>query len=245
MPKSPLSRVLLSLSVATLALSACQVREKTDKPLSGGGLNPPWDSPAFTPKALEGYVYAGPESLFAVFPAIARLDSQFGDRSAWKPDEKAIDTLRLRHLLDTGFAFPASPEAAMAYAYDDSYRDDTLFRNAYAHGLFTQDHPCAVTWVLSGSFLHPAKWLKAGLKQADVVGALGRPTYWQGDTADAVLRYLARYPEGGAPAEPSDEDADTAVNAGAAPREIYEGANFYFQADSLFAAVLQRSQPCH
>jgi hypothetical protein len=231
-------RLLLVLPLAFLALLGCQVKDKPEKSLSSGSMNPPWNAPEFTPKRLDGYKYAGPESLFAVFRDIARLDSVVGDRKDVKIDPKAADTLRVGQLFDTAFVFPQTPQATMPYAYDDSYRDDTLYRNAYGNGLFTQDHPCAVTYVLSDGFMHPAQWLKAGLTQAELVGALGRPAYWQGDTSEAVLRYLSQHME--TPPAP----ADSAVKA-ADPYPVYEGANFYFTADSLFAAVLQRSQPCH
>jgi hypothetical protein len=233
--------LILPMLAAGLMLAACNQKEKSETS-AAGNITPPWDSPAFAPKRLDSLVYAGPESLFTVFPVIARLDSLMGDRKDWKIDPKALDTLRLAQLFDTGFVFPQTPEASMPYAYDESYRDDTLYRNAYGIGLFTQDHPCATTYVLSDQFLHPARWLKAGLTQADVVGALGRPTFWLGDTATAVLRYRSSHLEG---VVPTEEESDSALNLGAAPTPIFEAANFYFLEDSLFAAVLLKSRPCH
>lgn len=224
--------------LAAAVLIACQAKDKSEKTLSSGSMNPPWNAPEFTPKAVEGRAPAASDSLFAVFKEIARLDSAAGDPKTWKADSTAADTLRLAQLFDTAFVFPQSPTATMPYAYDDTYRDDTLYRSAFGNGLFTQDHPCAETYVLSDGFLHPAQWLKAGLTQAEMVGALGRPAYWQGDTADAVLRYLSKHME--TPPAP----ADSAVKPGD-PYAVYEGANFYFLGDSLFAAVLQKSRPCH
>jgi hypothetical protein len=238
MPIAFRSRSSFAAGLAALLLCGCLVKEKTDKPLASGGITPPWDPAKFTPKRLEGYAYAGPESSFAVFKDIARLDSLSGDPKNWKPDAAAADTLRIGQLFDTAFVWPQNPEAIMPYGYDDSFRDDTLYRNFYGNGLFTQDHPCATTYVLSGQFLHPAKWLRTGLKKSDILDALGAPMFRQ----DAVLRYLSHHP--GPP--PEKEEGDTlSTTADYSAFEIFEGVNFYFQADSLFAAVLQKSQPCH
>ncbi|HKP98135.1 MAG TPA: hypothetical protein VJ385_20565 [Fibrobacteria bacterium] len=223
---------------AALLLCGCLVKDKSDKPLSSGGLMPPWDPAKFTPKRLEGYAFPGPESAFAVFQGIARLDSLGGDPKDWKPEADALDTLRLSQLLDTAFVFPQNPEATMPYGYDDSFRDDTLYRNAYGNGLFTQDHPCAATYVLSGQFLHPAKWLRTGLKQAEIIAALGTPRFRQ----EGVLRYLSHHPSE-PPVRAEGDTLSTAADYSAF--DVFEGVNFYFQEDSLFAAVLQKSQPCH
>jgi hypothetical protein len=149
-------------------------------------------------------------------------------------------------MLDSAFVFPPSPVASIPYAYDDSYRDDTLYRHFYGNGLFTQDHPCAETFVVTDPFLHPARWLKAGLKQAEIVNALGAPAFAQ----QGVLRYFHRRaaPE----AAPADGTPASGAEAASTPAKseydlhaVMEGVNFYFRADSLFAAVLHRSQPCH
>jgi hypothetical protein len=228
----------LAALAALLFLCGCLVKDKSDKPLKNGGLTPPWDPARFQPKRLEGYAYTGPESLFTVFTAIGRLDSLAGDPKQWKPDPDAVDTLRISQLFDTGFVFPQNPEAVMPYGYDDSFRDDTLYRNFYGNGLFIQDHPCATTYVLSGQFLHPARWLRTGLKEKDIIAALGKPLYGQ----EGVLRYLSHHP-GPVPPRKEDDTISTAPDYSA--YEIFEGVNFYFQSDSLFATVLQKSQPCH
>ena len=207
------------------------VKDKPDKPLGGGGLIPPWDTVHFVPKRLEGFVYPGPESLFAVFRNIARIDSQAGDSKLARFDADGVDTVRIYQLFDTGFVFPQLPEASMPYAYDDSFRDDTLYRSAYGNGLFIQDHPCANTYVLSGQFLHPARWLKAGMKEQQLVEALGQP----GMRGPGVLRYLSHW------APPFPDDGKSEYQS----FDVYEGTHLYFLHDSLFAAVLQRSQPCH
>lgn len=231
--------------MAVLALAGCLAKDRSGKNLRSGGMIPPWDSAHFTPKKLEGYVSPVPDSVFAVFRDIAAIDSQSGNHKDWKADPDAVDTLRINQVFDTGFIFPPNPEAAMAYGYDDSFRDDTLFRYAYGNGLFTQDHPCATTIVLSGQFLHPARWLRTGLKADQIVEALGKPLYRQPD----VLRYLSHHP-GTTSAAPKDDSAKDGPDSAAAATdynayEIFEGVNFYFRSDSLFAAVLQRSQPCH
>src|SRR3954470_24801263 len=95
----------------TLALTGCLVKEKTDKPLHTGALTPPWDAAHFTPKRLEGYAYAGPESLFGVFADIARIDSLSGEQKDWKSNPESVDTLHVSQLLDTNFVFPQNPEA--------------------------------------------------------------------------------------------------------------------------------------
>jgi hypothetical protein len=232
----------LPACAAALLLSGCLAKEKAGKPLAAGGIAPPWDPAKFTPKRLEGYAYAGPESLFAVFGEIARLDSLSGDPQNWQSDPAAVDTLGIAQVFDTAFNFPQNPEASMPYGYDDSFRDDTLFRNAYGNGLFTQDHPCASTYVLSGQFPHPAKWLRNGLKTKEIQAALGTPAYRQ----EGVLRYLSRRVSATAAPAPSDGDSTGAGSAlQSSVYDVYEGVNFYFKADSLFAVVLQKSQPCH
>ncbi|MEO7427198.1 MAG: hypothetical protein ABI036_18565 [Fibrobacteria bacterium] len=237
---SGISAFITYAGAALFILCGCLAKEKAGKPLAAGGIAPPWDPAKFTPKRLEGYAYPGPESLFTLFGEIAHLDSMAGDPKDWHPDPEAVDTLGLAQLFDTAFTFPQNPEASMPYGYDDSFRDDTLFRNAYGNGLYTLDHPCAAIYVLSGQFLHPAKWLRNGLKAGEILAALGTPAYKQ----EGVLRYLSRH----APAAPDSSEGDTAGSGSAPPPalyDVYEGANFYFKADSLFAAVLQKSQPCH
>ncbi len=134
------------------------------------------------------------------------------------------DTLRIHSLFDTGFIFPARCEASMPFAFDEDYRDDTLFRKSYGNGLFEQEHPCVETWVLSGDFPHPAKWLHAGMKQREFTSSLGRPAMKHANQ----LRYLWHSAPG--------EDGDSLVR--------YESMRFYFENDSLYAALLQRSKPC-
>jgi hypothetical protein len=226
-----------AFAFAISGLGGCLVKEKKETP-AASALVPPWDPAKFAPKKLEGPGYADSARAFAVFDSIARIDSLAGDPKEWKPEKGAIDTLRIEDLFDTAFVFPQNPDAAMPYAYDDSYRDDTLWRNAYGNGLFTQDHPCALNYVLSGQFLHPAKWLKRGLKEEDIEAALGKPLYRQA----GALRYLSKHP-GPRPERSGDDSSSTAPDS--SDFEVYEGVNLYFADDSLFAAVLQKSQPCH
>jgi hypothetical protein len=233
-----ISPFFFSSCLGALLLCGCLVKDKSDKPLGSGSMAPPWDPAKFTPKRLEGFVYPGPESTFTVFGEIARLDSLSGDPKTWKANGDAVDTLRISQMLDTAFIFPQNPEAVMPYGYDDSFRDDTLYRYAYGNGLFIQDHPCAATFVISGQFLHPAKWLRTGLKKKDIIEALGTPLYAQ----ESVLRYLSHHPSP-APAPVEGDTLSTAKDYSA--YEVFEGVNFYFHSDSLFAAVLQKSQPCH
>lgn len=225
---------------AALAFLSCSREDEKGKALESGALNPPWDSPAFTPRELEGMAFDQPDSLFFVFKVLAMIDSLSGDRTAWKLQEGAADTLAIAQMMDSGFVFPESPMASIPYAYDDSYRDDTLYRHYYGNGLFTQDHPCAQTWLLTDPFLHPARWLKAGLKQEEIVQALGKPAF----SHRGVLRYFTRRP-----AQPAIKPATDTDSAEAASEyeafDVMEGFNFYFKGDSLFAAVLHRSQPCH
>lgn len=223
---SRLSR--LSAFVFLLAFASCSKDDDKAKALEKGALNPPWDSPAFTPRELEGMEAADKDSTFFLFNVIGMIDSLSGDRKTWTLQEGAVDTVTLAKMLDTGFVFPQVPAMSIPYAYDDSYRDDTLYRHAYGNGLFTQDHPCALTYVLGEPFLHPARWLKAGLKEEEIIAALGKPAFRQ--------RGALRYFTGRAPASDTGSHAEPPV---------YEGVNFYFLKDSLFAAVLHRSQPCH
>ncbi|MEO6095821.1 MAG: hypothetical protein ABIW76_09095 [Fibrobacteria bacterium] len=229
---------LLVSSLVALLLCSCMVKDKPDKAITSGGMTPPWDPARFLPKTLEGFAYAGPESLFTVFKDIARLDSLSGDPKSWKPEAGSADTLRVSQMFDSGFVFPQNSEAVMPYGFDDSFRDDTLFRSYYGNGLFIQDHPCAATFVLSDRFMHPARWLRNGLKQEEIIASLGKPLYHQ----DGVLRYLSHHPSH-TPVQESRDTLSTEPDYNA--YEVFEGVNLYFLNDSLFAAVLQKSQPCH
>lgn len=230
-------RIHAALVCAVLLLGGCLIKDRPAK-TSAAGLVPPWDPAKFTPKQLEGPAYLDSSQTFAVFDSIARIDSLAGDPKGWTPEKGSIDTLRMETMFDTGFVFPENPDAVMPYAYDDSYRDDTLWRSAYGNGLFTQDHPCALNYVLAGQFLHPAKWLKRGLRQEEILSTLGKPVYRQ----NGVLRYLSKHP-GPRPEVNGGESSSTLADSSA--YDVYEGVNLYFMNDSLFAAVLQKSQPCH
>lgn len=224
-------------AVAALGLNACLIKERSEKP-AAAALVPPWDPAKFTPKRLDGPAAPDSGKGFAIFDSLARIDNLAGDPTGWKPEPNAIDTLRIDALFDTGFVFPQNPEASVPYAYDDSFRDDTLWRNAFGNGLYTQDHPCAFIYVLAGEFLHPARWLKRGLREQEILAALGTPVFRQ----PGVLRYLSRHP--GPRPEGNPEDT-LAAAADYSAYDVFEGVNLYFAQDSLFAAVLQKSQPCH
>lgn len=223
-----------------LLLAACSREDEKAKDLAKGALHPPWDSPSFTPRELEGKDFDQPESTFFVFQVIGMIDSLTGDRKTWRLQEDAVDSVTHAMMFDSAFVFPASPQASIPYAYDDSYRDDTLYRHYYGNGLFVQDHPCAETFLITDPFLHPARWLKSGLKQEEIRNALGTPSFSQ----QGVLRYFSRR-EGATP--PPDPSGDSATHTPGEyeAHEVLEGVNFYFMKDSLFAAVLHRSQPCH
>jgi hypothetical protein len=237
MPSFRIRFALAGAMLAMLATTGCLIKEKTAK-AAVAGMVPPWDPAKFAPKRLDGPSYLDSARAFAVFDSIARIDSLAGDPKGWKAEKGAIDTLRIETLFDTAFVFPQDPDAAMPYAYDDSYRDDTLWRISYGNGLFTQDHPCALNYVLTGQFLHPAKWLKRGLRESEIEAELGNPAYRQA----GVLRYLSKHP-GPRPERNGAESSSTFADSAAF--DVYEGVNLYFANDSLFAAVLQKSQPCH
>jgi hypothetical protein len=231
------ARIRCALAFTALFLGACLIKDKQEKP-AAASLVPPWDPAKFTPKSLEGPAAPDSQGVFAIFDSLARIDSLAGDPAVWKTEKGAIDTLRIDALFDTGFVFPQNPEFSSPYAYDDSFRDDTLWRSSFGNGLYTQDNPCARIYVLAGQFLHPAKWLKRGLKEEDILAALGTPLFRQ----PGALRYLSRHP-GPRPEGNTQDTSSTARDLSAF--DVYEGVNLYFSQDSLFAAVLQKSQPCH
>lgn len=237
MPTSIRRPFMLPALIAGLVLVACSKEDSRGKELESGALNPPWDSPTFTPRELETVDFQQPDSLFFVFKVIAMIDSLSGDRKTWKMEEDPADTITIAQVFDSAFVFPQSPVASIPYAYDDSYRDDTLYRNFYGNGLFTQDHPCAETFLVTDPFLHPARWLKAGLKQAEIVRTLGNPVF----SHRGVLRYFSRR----APPAPAPVLDSSKIRSEYEDYDVMEGVNFYFISDSLFATVLHRSQPCH
>lgn len=215
------------MGLSALVLLGCLSKDRTNATLGSDGLTPPWDSTHFAAKQLVGYMGQASDSQFSIFKTITNIDSQLSVQKKWDADPDAIDTVKGSQIFDTSFVYPLNSVATMAFGYDDSFRDDTLFRYDYGNGLFTQDNPCAKTTILSGQFLHPARWLRSGLKSEEIISALGTPLYNQGK----VLRYLSQHLE----KAPTDS----------IPTKIFEAVNFYFQEDSLFAAVIQHSQPCH
>lgn len=213
-----------TLAVFAVLLGGCLQKEKS-KPIPKSWVAP-WDSGQHAPRSLTDFHYEGPESLFTVFRKMEVADSLvLASKDTVKP-ENPTDTLRIYDLFDTGFVFPAQPEATRPYAYDDAYRDDTLFRKFYGGGLYEQENPCVETYVLSGEFLHPAKWLRAGMQEEDLIAALGVPQVKH----PTQLRYLWH-------SKPEDKsEGDSLIH--------YESVRFYFEKDSLYAALLQQSKPC-
>ncbi len=212
-----------------LSLVACMTKDKQGQ---GQRVAPPWDNGQETLLQLEGYARSGSDTLFQIFKTIESIDSAAGPRQQWQYEPGSPDTLRVQHLVDTNFVFPDQAADVYAYAYDETYRDDTLFRLAYGNGLYTEEHPCAEVWIITTPFIHPVRWLKAGMSEQDIEGTMGRPSLRH----PGALRYLYR----------DDPEVDIAGGGDKIPREQrVEGVHFYFQQDSLFAAVFQRSRPCH
>jgi hypothetical protein len=232
-----LARIRYALALGAIALCACLIKDRPEKPVAAA-LVPPWDPAKFTPQGLDGPSAPDSQGVFAIFDTLARIDSLAGATAGWKPEPGAIETLRIDDVFDTGFVFPQNPDASVPYGYDDSFRDDTLWRASFGNGLYTQDHPCALNYVLTGQFLHPAKWLKRGLREQDILASLGTPMFRH----PGVLRYLSKHP-GPRPEGNPQDTLDTAADYSAF--DVFEGVNLYFTQDSLFAAVLQKSQPCH
>lgn len=223
----------LAAGMLWASLSGCLAKDKQSesKPFV-----PPWDQGQEPLYQLEGYVKEGSDSLFGVFTEMAKIDSLAGPRQKWTYEPGSPDTLRVHHLVDTAFTFPEFPLDTYAYAYDETYRDDTLFRKAYGHGLFVEEHPCAHVWVSQDPFMHPVRWLKAGMTPSDIENTMGPPSLKH----KGALRYLYRdEPEIDGLAEP---EAHPAQDPG---YTHVEGAHFYFNESGLFAAVFQRSRPCH
>lgn len=215
--------------VLGLCLNACMTKDKQSQRQR---VAPPWDNGQETLLQLQGYARSGSDSLFQIFKTIESIDSAAGPRQQWQYEPGSPDTLRVQHLVDTNFVFPDQATDAYAFAYDETYRDDTLFRLAYGNGLYTEEHPCAEVWVITSPFMHPVRWLKAGMSEQDIEGTMGRPSLRH----PGALRYLYR----------DDPQSNEPGQEGGMPREQrVEGVHFYFKQDSLFAAIFQRSRPCH
>ncbi len=206
-----------------LVLSACQQKEKTK---TAASWLPAWDSIAYAPRRLTGLPDTGADSLFAVFDTMEAADSLAQDTQAVRPGHPE-DTVRIGDLFDTNFVFPPDPVAVTPYAFDDAYRDDTLFRKAYGNGLFEQEHPCVESWVISGDFPHPSLWLRSGMTAEAIRAALGTPFLQQ--PRELRYRWQGR-------ARPDSTGGDSTTR--------YESMRFYFLRDSLYAVLLQRSKPC-
>jgi len=215
----------IALLFPFLLLWGCLVKDKGAK--TSATWTPPWDSAQKAPRALTGKPGLASDSFFLIFPMMERIDSLVAVSPERVFPKNSIDTLRMNHLFDTGFVFPTKTEASIPYAYDDYYRDDTLFRKYYGFGLYEQEHPCVETYVLSGTFQHPSHWLKSGLHEEEIISSLGTPAMRH----PLELRYLWQ----AVPAKTTQSDT----------LGQFESIRLYFEADSLYAALLQRSKPCY
>lgn len=223
----------LTLGILSLLLFGCLTREKRH---AGKTYTPPWDNGREVLQQLEGYVHEGSDSMFQVFKEMARIDSAAGPRQQWKYEPNSPDSLRVHNLIDTGFEFPETSEESYAYAYDETYRDDTLFRLAYGNGLFVEEHPCTDVWIATSPFVHPIRWLRTGMSQESVIQAMGLPSLKHQN----ALRYLYR-DEGAKDALSSSENSMAPLS----DFQHIEGVHFYFKNEGLFAAVFQRGRACH
>jgi len=215
-----------------LSLTAFWGCQSKDTARSGERFTPPWESDQETLLRLPGHEASPSDSAFGVFAEMAAIDSAAGPRRLWTYEMGSLDTLRVGHLVDTQFVFPEQPMALQAYAYDETYRDDTLFRAAYGNGLYVENHPCAEVWVFTAPFMHPVQWLRSGMSRDEIEKSMGTPSLRH----QQAIRYLYR--------DEPDSDARPSGSDLPAPLKV-EGIHFYFHHDSLFAAVFQRSRPCH
>jgi hypothetical protein len=197
---------------------------------------PPWDNGREVLQELEGYAPSDSDTVFTVFREMARIDSLAGPRQQWQYEPNSPDTLRVHHLIDTAFDFPEKAEGRQAFAYDETYRDDTLFRLAYGNGLFIEEHPCTDVWIATPPFMHPTRWLRAGMSEKDVIKAMGTPSLRH----ENALRYL--YRDDAHVGGPTSSDSSLAPLA---DFQHIEGIHFYFKNGGLFAAVFQRGRACH
>jgi hypothetical protein len=227
-----------SLKVATafmpslfmaFVFNGCLTKEKHSK---GDRINPPWENGQENLQKLEANSPAESDSTFQIFQQMATIDSEAGPKQKWTYEAGSPDTLRVFNLVDTGFIFPEKPLQTYAYAYDDTYRDDTLFRKAYGNGLYTEDHPCANVWIVSPPFIHPVRWLIAGMTSQDIETAMGPPSLRHPN----AMRYFYRDMPTNTRKKSSTDDPE---------EQNIEGIHFYFKRDSLFAAVFQKSRSCH
>ena len=189
---------------------------------------PPWESPRISLTPLENFQYQGPESLFTVFQKIGKADTEADTSGETLFPIGATDSVRIGWLFDTSFVFPGHVRATMPFAYDRMFSRDTLYRRAYGNGLFTEEYPCADTYVLAGDLQHPAEMLRRGMKEDEVVGALGIPSmrsrsqicYRWCSQSGHFLRFTAS-------------------------KARYESVRCYFENDSLYAIKLRKSGHCY
>jgi hypothetical protein len=204
--------------------TSCLEKEKDTPALGSSALLPAWDSNQYRPQALKDYGTQSEDPVFGIFSKIERAES-LSQALHTTPRVNAIDSLRWHHLVDTSFRWPPHPKFFRPYAYDGQYRMDTLFRKSYGLGLFVQEHPCVETWLLSQPFNHPTFWLKPGMRQEEILKSIGTP--------QTLTPHLISY-----------YGKDSLDPVTAETEERYYGIKFFFQSDSLFAAMLQRSKGC-
>ena len=189
---------------------------------------PPWESPKITLTPLQDFHYQGPESLFTVFEKMGKADSDADTSGETLFPVAATDSIRIGDLFDTGFVFPRHVRATMPFAFDRMFSRDTLYRRAYGNGLFTEEYPCADTYVLAGDLQHPAEMLRTGMKQEEVVGVLGIPA--MKSRSQICYRWCSQ--------------PGRMLRFGIS-KARYESIRCYFENDSLYAIKLRKSSNCY
>lgn len=222
--------VIASIVLGAWLASGCQLDKKEDE-IETGSLEREWRSHLVR---LDGRIDKDADSAFAVFRDMQAVDSLAADPALHPAGEEAVSVFSPDQLLDTLFRFPRDPRVRQAYSLPEAGSPDTLYRKAYGNGLFVEDRPCREAIVLSENFLHPARWIRSGLKPADIEANLGTASR----KGEGFLLY--RMPRSGrSPLLRTGARSPSSEGRGA-----YTSAQFYFKEDSLFAAVLERGSAC-
>ncbi len=209
--------------ILPLLFWGCLEKDKLGK--SSDSWLPGWDTTLSVPSQIPDSGSLLLDSVFEVFAKMEKTDSMIKASKELVYPKNPEDTLRIHHLFDSGFVFPQNPDFIRPFAFDHVYREDTLFRKSYGNGLFVQEHPCVTSWILSEQFPHPAKWMREGLHQAEIVTNLGTP--WSIHPQEIIYRWV------------SHEKPKSSLEI-----EYKEAMRFYFEKDSLFAVLLQKPKPC-
>lgn len=224
-------RAISNFSVLILALVAfCTGEENILSGKAAYFRDPPpaWSSSNIFIKGLRDYRVGTGENSFAVFDKMEKADNEADISEDTEYPENVSGSIRIRDIYDPAFIFPSRSRASTPYAVDRYYSRDTLYRESFGNGLFTEEFPCSITRVITGQLQYPAMMLRPGMTVMEVINALGIP--------DMKHRSTICYRWCSAKKRPAATENSSELR--------YESIRCYFENDSLYAIKVRQSRKC-